>query len=280
MSDLKSLFHTEEVASFVGVIDLKDGSAVHAVQGKRDQYQPAEFCCGDAELLLQHYVQLGIRRFYIADLDAITMDDPNTNLIVKLASVCDSIDDCDEIIFDLGWRGGDCSRSTGTKLIEQLSKQFKKSCWIAATETMTNPASISELVDVVGSEKAVLGLDYRDGRLQGQRFQGQRFQGQRFQGQRLQSQEFDESDWIIAANQAGIRRFLLLDLSSVGSKNGPATVDSCKRIFTSLRGLRDSCDPLIYSGGGIRSDEDVRALSRSGCNRFLLATALYPRAVY
>lgn len=258
LSDLKSLFHAEKAASFVGVIDLKNGSAVHAVQGKRDQYQPVEFCCGGAELLLKHYVQLGIRRFYFADLDAITLDDPNTNLIVKLASVCDSLADCDEIIFDLGWRGRGCPSSAAAKLTKQLSKQFKQSRWIAATETMTNPAFVSELVDVVGSEKAVLGLDYRDGRLQGQ--------------------GFDESDWIIAANQAGIRRFLLLDLSSVGSKNGPTTVESCNRIITSLRDLRCNYDPLIYSGGGIRSDEDVRTLNQSGCDRFLLATALYPQS--
>jgi phosphoribosylformimino-5-aminoimidazole carboxamide ribotide isomerase len=246
----------ENVASLVGVIDLKNGVAVHAIQGKRDQYRPVAFCAGDPILLLQHYVQLGIRQFYVADLDGIALDQPNTDLIVKLGLACDKIDGGTELAVDLGWRGRDGSTVSST--IEQLSKRFNRPKWIAATETMTKTSAISELVEVVGAERTILSLDYRNGLLQGQ--------------------GLHEDEWLIAASNARVSRFLVLDLSIVGSNTGPKTANACSRIIACVRSFPIDTDLQIYSGGGIRSNEDISTLRRSGCNRFLLATALYPKS--
>ena len=49
----------------VGVIDLKDGTAVHAVRGERERYRPI----GDALSLARRF---GLDELYVADLDAIT----------------------------------------------------------------------------------------------------------------------------------------------------------------------------------------------------------------
>ena len=60
----------------VGVIDLKDGTAVHAVRGERERYRPVSSAIGgddgDALALARGFREaLGIEEVYVADLDAI-----------------------------------------------------------------------------------------------------------------------------------------------------------------------------------------------------------------
>ena len=165
LPDSGSIAMFKDVTTLVGVIDLMDGQAVHAVRGDRDQYRPLGFCSGDPGLLMDHYANMGIRRFYVADLDSITKNEPNAEVITSLAIHCkQSIDRC-EIMFDLGWRGHDQSKAT--ELIKQTNNQFERCRWIAATESMPHSIAISELVEWVGSHRVIVSLDYRQGELLG-----------------------------------------------------------------------------------------------------------------
>ena len=61
----------------VGVIDLKDGMAVHAVRGERERYRAVSSVItpdgGDPLALARAFrSQLGLEELYVADLDAIT----------------------------------------------------------------------------------------------------------------------------------------------------------------------------------------------------------------
>ena len=62
------------VQHIVGVIDLLDGQAVHAIAGNRNQYQPIAFCNGDPLALVAYYRTFGLSALYVADLDAIEND--------------------------------------------------------------------------------------------------------------------------------------------------------------------------------------------------------------
>jgi len=60
----------------VPVIDLKAGTAVHAVRGERESYRPVRSVIAGADgdaLALAHAfrAQLGLDELYVADLDAI-----------------------------------------------------------------------------------------------------------------------------------------------------------------------------------------------------------------
>src|SRR5918994_25530 len=60
----------------VPVIDLKDGTAVHAVRGERERYRPVRSALtgddGDASALARAFrSELGLDELYVADLDAI-----------------------------------------------------------------------------------------------------------------------------------------------------------------------------------------------------------------
>src|SRR4051795_5614583 len=74
----------------VGVIDLKDGTAVHAVRGERERYRPVRSVMsgddGDAVALARAFrSELGLGEVYVADLDAMGGGDGNPALLTALA---------------------------------------------------------------------------------------------------------------------------------------------------------------------------------------------------
>ena len=71
------------------------------------------------------------------------------------------------------------------------------------------------------------------------------------------------------AQQAGCRRFIVLDLAQVGTGGGVSTLPLCRR----LRELYP--DSEITSGGGVRDQQDVRALEAHGCDYALVASAIH-----
>src|SRR5262245_13537065 len=72
----------------VPVLDLKDGRAVHAVGGRRDQYQPISSVrlAGSEPLPLARALceALGLTTLYLADLDAIAGRPPSVGLYRQL----------------------------------------------------------------------------------------------------------------------------------------------------------------------------------------------------
>src|SRR3954462_905630 len=68
----------------VPVIDLKDGTAVHAVRGERERYRPVR---GDPISLARGFrAELSLDELYVADLGAITGAGRNDAVIRALAS--------------------------------------------------------------------------------------------------------------------------------------------------------------------------------------------------
>jgi uncharacterized protein related to proFAR isomerase len=66
----------------------------------------------------------------------------------------------------------------------------------------------------------------------------------------------------------GVRELLVIDLARVGSGSGPP-LHAVEQLADALPGI------AIYAGGGIRHDEDLRALESAGASGALVATALH-----
>jgi HisA/HisF family protein len=66
----------------------------------------------------------------------------------------------------------------------------------------------------------------------------------------------------------GVRELLVIDLARVGSGAGPP-VRAVAELAAALPGLD------IYAGGGVRGDDDLRALESAGATGALVATALH-----
>jgi phosphoribosylformimino-5-aminoimidazole carboxamide ribotide isomerase len=72
------------------------------------------------------------------------------------------------------------------------------------------------------------------------------------------------------ARAMGVRELLVIDLARVGSGSGPP-LSALAELAAALPGV------AIYAGGGVRGDEDLRALESAGATGALVATALHER---
>jgi len=119
----------------VGVIDLKDGTAVHAVRGERERYRPI----GDALSLARRF---GLDELYVADLDAITGAGGNDAVIRALA--CEA-----RVMVDAGVSEPERARTLLDLGVYRV---------VVGTETLADADALDRLPD------AVLSVDLRDGR--------------------------------------------------------------------------------------------------------------------
>ncbi|TWU47415.1 1-(5-phosphoribosyl)-5-[(5-phosphoribosylamino)methylideneamino] imidazole-4-carboxamide isomerase [Rubripirellula tenax] len=231
------------IDKIIGVLDVLDSCAVHAIAGDRRNYQPMPWCNGSPTELVDHYHRLGVNRTYVADLDAILHGQVQTQTLID---VCNRKPH-EEILLDVGWKG-DCPHQLQA-VNDVLHNTNASVGFIAATESASGIAAVGQLADVVGASRVFLSLDFRDGNLVGD--------------------GTSESRWIEAAMEFALGGIIVLDVAQVGTGRGPITAVRCQRLADRCRGQR------IYSGGGIRSLDDVETLVRAGCHGCLVGTMLH-----
>ncbi len=231
--------------ALIGVIDLRRGEAVHGIAGNRDKYAAIPFVKGDAIRLSLAYVHFGLRRLYVADLDAIENASAPSGLIERIA---DTISSEANLFVDVGWRGNE-DRLVRQR-IESLARSYGNIHWIATAETALAPDAVEQLSRLVGSENVWVGLDYSSSR--------------------WMSRVVSEADWLTTSERAEVRGAIVLDLSSVGTCSGPITLTKCRELASRFPNWR------LVSGGGVRNATDLLALMASGCEGCLIATAIQP----
>jgi phosphoribosylformimino-5-aminoimidazole carboxamide ribotide isomerase len=239
----------------IPVLDLRQGQAVHARRGLRDQYRPVASSllpgrAGDALGLGQVYREkLGAARCYVADLDAIQSGKPQLELLASLADPARGFGP--HLLVDAGLSGPEQVAS----LIDAGAETL-----IAGLETLAGFAELAAIVKQAGGHRVIFSLDLMEG-LPVRRRTG-----------RIATQEAVALELGARAMDAGCHALLVLDFSAVGSEAGPRNLgllDALKRML----GLP------VYAGGGVRSKEDLRALEAAGCDAVLVGTALHKGAL-
>lgn len=227
------------------MIDLKNGLAVHAVAGRRRQYAPISILptAGDSIGLALRYRSLGLRRLYIADLDAIESREQQFKTIAEILSCGAGFQD---VYLDIGWTGDEDAAACAA--VSSLANDFSSLRIVAATESASSLESARTLSRLVPARRMILGLDYRGGQ--------------------LISDVADEPTWLKVAAQLNVAGVLVLDLQSVGTSQGVVTSEICRRVKQTVP------NASIFSGGGIRNAQDVTQLLEAGCVGCLVATAL------
>jgi phosphoribosylformimino-5-aminoimidazole carboxamide ribotide isomerase len=205
----------------VGVIDLKAGTAVHAVRGERERYRPL----GDPVSLARRFRdELGLDELYVADLDAITGAGENDSTIAALAREA-------RVMVDAAVSEPDRARA----LLGLGAHRV-----VVGTETLTSPDALDELLTEL--RELVLSLDLRDGRtlspdplLAG----------------------LPALDALSRLHRTGLREVIVLDLERVGSGAGPDVelIAELHAAFPDLEllaggGVRDRDDLLALDGAG------------------------------
>jgi HisA/HisF family protein len=226
----------------VGVIDLKDGTAVHAVRGERERYRPVRSVIagdeGDPLALARAFrSELGLEELYVADLDAISGGDGDHSAVLRaLAQEA-------RVMVDAG-----VSEPARARALLDLGVHRV----IVGTETLSGSAALDRLLaDLDGA--VILSVDLREGRAL---------------SPDPQLAGLPALDAVARLHRAGLREAIVLDLARVGSGAGPdvALIAEIHAAFPELE---------LLAGGGVRDGEDLRALDAAGAAGALVATALH-----
>jgi HisA/HisF family protein len=223
----------------VGVIDLKDGTAVHAVRGERERYRPVRSVVGgddgDALALARGFRSvLGLGELYVADLDAITGDGENRAVIEALAREA-------RVMVDAGASEPGRAR----ELLDLGAHRV-----VVGTETLPGPDALDALLEL---DRVVLSVDLRDGRLL---------------SPDPQLEGLPALDAVKRLHREALRELIVLDLARVGSGAGldVGLIGELRATFPDLE---------LLAGGGVRDAADLRALAGAGAAGALVATALH-----
>jgi phosphoribosylformimino-5-aminoimidazole carboxamide ribotide isomerase len=223
----------------VGVIDLKGGTAVHAVRGERERYRAVRSVLGGDPLALARAFrsELGLDELYVADLDAISGEGEHSSSIGELASEA-------RVMVDAGVSEPERARA----LLDLGAHRV-----VVGTETLTGPNALDRLLAELPEGAVVLSADLRDGRAL---------------SPHPQLAGLPALDAVERLHRAGLREAIVLDLARVGSGAGP-DVGLIAELHAAFPALE------LLAGGGVRDVEDLRALGDAGAAGALVATALH-----
>jgi len=225
----------------IPVIDILDGIVVHAVRGRRKEYQPLKsiLCAStDPVNVAAALKTIGFGELYLADLDAITGGQPNLSLFKRLA---------DKTGLELMVDAGITRLKTAEEMLDNGVSQV-----IIGTETLSGTSFVAEAVASFGSEKVMVSLDLMGGQVLS------RFELGALKDPVALLREFQE---------LGVSQIIMLDLARVGSGEGVN--------MPFLREVLRNITAKVLVGGGVRDVEDLVKLKDVGVFGVLVATALH-----
>ncbi len=225
----------------IPVIDILNGVVVHAVRGKRKEYQPLKSILTasvDPVEVAQAFKALGFGELYLADLDAIMGKQPNLQICKRITDATGL-----KLMVDAGVTDLSAAQNV-------LSGKASKV--IIGTETLQTKKFIQETIHHFGAERVIVSLDLMDSKV-------------------LTKPGFDgctDALGLLCEFEAmGVLEFIVLDLARVGSGEG-VNVEFLKKAMVELHGG-------VYVGGGVRSITDLVELRSIGVSGVLIATALH-----
>lgn len=229
------------------VLDIQKGIVVHAVRGERDRYRPLQSAiAGSADPLAVARAlrdRFGMDVLYVADLDALGGAPPAEGVLRTLLL------DGFRLMVDSGVRSVEEAIALGQLGVDDI---------VVALETLPDPDHLSRIIAEVGAGRIIFSLDLQCG----------------VPITRSGAWGGRPADAIaLEAFERGVRRMIVLDLTSVGTGEGPARQD----LLRSLRRNRPEVE--LITGGGVRSRDDLELLRTLGMNGVLVATALHRGAL-
>lgn len=210
----------------IPVLDVMNGRAVSGKSGEREKYRELKTIFASSSNPLKIARNLPYEKLYVADLDGIMRGKPDLELLKKLSEI-------KRLLVDAGIRNyGDVERISG------INSEI-----IIGTETLQNLETLKEALKKFG-KRIIVSIDIKNDKVLSQ----------------ILPSSLAESSEIL--RKLGARRFIFLDISSVGTLRG-FKLDFIK-----------NCGEEIFVGGGIRK-EDLKKLEKIGVSGALVGTALH-----
>jgi phosphoribosylformimino-5-aminoimidazole carboxamide ribotide isomerase len=230
----------------VPVLDLKEGRAVRAVGGRRDQYQsirsilhanpePIPLACSLRDML-------SLSTLYLADLDAIEGRAPNIGIYQQLLGLGL------EVWIDAGLR--DVSSLAPLLDLHPLDSRV-----IVGLETVRGPDELAGIADRVGADRTIFSLDLFEGR-------------PRVGGEGTWRTD-DPREIANRAIEGGLHHLIILDLARVGKARGTGSDGLMAQILDAHPEVE------IIVGGGVSRIQEVLHLRAAGASGVLVGSAIH-----
>ncbi|MCL0049705.1 1-(5-phosphoribosyl)-5-[(5-phosphoribosylamino)methylideneamino]imidazole-4-carboxamide isomerase [Peptococcaceae bacterium] len=225
-------------------IDLKDGKCVRLVEGKLDKKTIYSDKPEEAAL---HWQSLGAEYLHIVDLDGAFEGVPkNLSVIEKILAVI-------KIPVQIG--GGIRTLDTVKLLLDLGIKRV-----ILGTAAVSEPNLVKEAVEKFGSDRIVLGIDARNGRVAVKGW--------------AEESDIDAKELALNMKKIGIERIVFTDIKRDGTLKGP-NIKATKEMALATR-LK------VIASGGVSSIDDLKKLKeieQYGVEGVIVGQALYKRAI-
>jgi phosphoribosylformimino-5-aminoimidazole carboxamide ribotide isomerase len=226
----------------IPVLDILNSTCVHAIKGERSQYLPLNsYLFGSSEphnIIETLHNKYEFNEFYIADLDAIMNNLPNSKIIKDLLQRYNI-----RLMVDSG---------ISTKEDIEIISQYGIHNIIIGLETLENLDVIKSTLKLFGKKNTIVSIDmYLENVIT--------------QINEIKSKTI--SDIVKKIKDLGVYRIILLDLFRVGQKLGG--------ISTLYLKIRKEFNGEIYVGGGIKDISDIQIYYDYEFSGVLLGTALY-----
>ncbi|MCL0043574.1 1-(5-phosphoribosyl)-5-[(5-phosphoribosylamino)methylideneamino]imidazole-4-carboxamide isomerase [Peptococcaceae bacterium] len=225
-------------------IDLKDGKCVRLVEGKLDKKTIYSDKPEEAAL---HWQSLGAEYLHIVDLDGAFEGVPkNLSVIEKILAVI-------KIPVQIG--GGIRTLDTVKLLLDLGIKRV-----ILGTAAVSKPNLVKEAIEKFGSDRIVLGIDARNGRVAVKGW--------------AEESDIDAKELALNMKKIGIERIVFTDIKRDGTLKGP-NIEATKEMALAT-GLK------VIASGGVSSIDDLKELKeieQYGVEGVIVGQALYKGAI-
>jgi phosphoribosylformimino-5-aminoimidazole carboxamide ribotide isomerase len=225
----------------IPVVDIFNNRVVHAIRGKRQEYQPIRSIITQSVEPVEvsmAFKNLGFGVLYIADLDGIIERSSSFQLISRILDATGL-----ELIVDAGVTSLDRAQ----KLLDSGVAKL-----IIGTETLANKEFVAEAIRLFGRGRVVVSVDLRGDKV-------------------LVQSGFDGCIDVMCLlrefEAMGVSDVIILDLAKVGAGEGVNT--------EFLEQVLETFNFEVYVGGGIRDIHDLVELENLGVSGALIATALH-----
>lgn len=228
----------EKTIKLIPAIDLKDGNCVQLVGG---DFNKQKITLPDYKAVAKDFLNKGIKRLHIVDLNAAKGIGSNITQIKDIVKIAKEFN----AIVEVG--GGIRSIEKAKELID-IGVDFL----IVGTAAIKNPSLLDELVNEIGKEKIIIGLDYKNKKVAINGWDEEVNKSPIELGKELQNK---------------CSQFLMTCVDKEGLLGGP-DLEYLKEIKKELK------IPIIASGG-IGSKKDLIELDKIGIDYCVVGMAIY-----
>jgi len=227
----------------IPAIDISNGKCVRLYKGMKGTdiiyfEDPLE--------ALDFWLEHGVERLNFIDLDGAWGSDVNKELLQKMIEKASN-----KIKIQIG--GGIRSIESAIKLVDLGVDRI-----IVGTFAIKNPKGVKELLEIIGSEKIIIAVDYRKGKVAIQGWTKLSNKNPFTFGKELE--------------EVGVKFILFTSIEADGTFSGP-DFENIEKMINSVK------KTFVYVAGGVRNIKDVEKLKTIGVKGVIIGKAFYEQTL-